>query len=44
MAAHLEGADLREATGMAEQQIKSTYTDKNTKLPDYLAPAAARPT
>jgi hypothetical protein len=42
--AHLEGADLGDAIGLTKQQIGSTFRDKNTQLPGYLASTPAHPT
>ena len=34
--AHLEGADLSNATGLTRTQLREAYRDRGTKLPDYV--------
>ena len=41
---HLERANLLGVTGLTWEQGEDAYTDENTVLPEYLAPASASPT
>jgi hypothetical protein len=40
---HMEGADLREATGLTWEQLADAIIDDKTKLPDYLKKQPPRP-